>query len=145
MPAIVDEVALLTDLRDPIQSARKRIAVTANSTTTLLYRHSGRRLHTGNLQDSRAAYGKRILVTVSRELTAGFGGGFGNATLNRPIQFAQFFPDSSIVSTLSTQSSWSYLIELLPIEVPLVRDFYAEMCRIEYWDAGRKLMKYVPF
>lgn len=131
---VVDEAALLTDLRELIQSARQRIATVANSTTTLLYWHLGLRLLTENLQDGRAAYGKRILATVSRELTAEFGGGFGYATVNRAIQFAQFFPDQEIVSTLSTQLSWSHFVELLPVKDPLAREFYAEMCRIERWD-----------
>ena len=141
MPAIVDEAALLTDLRELIQSARERIATVANSTTTLLYWHLGRRLLTENLQDGRAAYGKRILATVSRELTAEFGGGFGYATVNRAIQFAQFFFDQAIVSTLSTQLSWSHFIELLPVKDPLARDFYAEMCRIERWDVRTLRLK----
>ena len=132
--AVVDEAALLTDLRSLIQSARQRIATVANSTTTLMYWHLGRRLLAENLQDGRAAYGERILATVSRELTAEFGGGFGYATVNRAIQFAQFFPDPAIVSTLSTQLSWSHFIEMLPIKDPLARAFYAEMCRIERWD-----------
>jgi hypothetical protein len=67
------------------------------------------------IQDGRAAYGKRILATLSQELTAEFGGGVGYATVNRAIQFAQFFPDPAIVSTLSTQLSWSHFIELLPV------------------------------
>ncbi len=140
-PAIVDEAALLTDLRELIQSARQRIATVANSTTTLLYWHLGRRLLAESLQDERAQYGKRILATVSRELTAEFGGGFGYATVNRAIQFAQFFPDPAIVSTLSTQLSWSHFIELLPIKDPLARDFYAEMCRIERWDVRTLRLK----
>jgi len=101
----------------------------------------GRRLLTENLQDGRAAYGKRILVTVSQELTEEFGGGFGYATVNRAIQFAQFFPDLAIVSTLSTQLSWSHFIEMLPIKDPLAREFYAEMCRIERYDVRTLRLK----
>ena len=134
VPVLVDEAALLTDLRELMQSARQRIATVANSTTTLLYWHLGRRLLTENLQEGRAAYRKRILATVSRELTDEFGGGFGYATVNRAIQVAQFFPDPAIVSALPTQLSWSHFIELLPIKDPLARDFDAEMCRIERWD-----------
>jgi predicted nuclease of restriction endonuclease-like (RecB) superfamily len=37
------------------------------------------------------------------------------------------------VSALSAQLGWSHFIELLSIEDPLKRDFYAEMCRIERW------------
>jgi len=130
----VNETALLEDLRSLIISARQRISVVANSTTTLLYWHLGQRLLKENLQNQRAAYGKQILATVSRELTAEFGRGFSYATVNRAIQFSELFPDPEIVSTLSTQLSWSHFMELLPIKEPLARDFYAEMCRIEHWD-----------
>jgi predicted nuclease of restriction endonuclease-like (RecB) superfamily len=130
----VNETALLEDLRSLILSARQRISVVANSTTTLLYWHLGQRLLKENLQNQRAAYGKQILATVSRELTAEFGRGFSYATVNRAIQFSELFPDPEIVSTLSTQLSWSHFMELLPIKEPLARDFYAEMCRIERWD-----------
>ena len=134
VPARVDETALLSDLRGLIQSARQRIATVANAATTQLYWHLGRRLLSENLHDERAAYGKRILATVSRELTKDFGESFALRSLYRAIQFAQFFPDQAIVSTLSTQLSWSHFVELLPIKAPLARDFYAEMCRIERWD-----------
>jgi len=133
-PAIVDEVGLLSDLRSLIQTARQRIATVANATTTLLYWHLGRRLLAENLQDERAQYGKRILATVSQELTIEFGQTFTLRSLYRAIQFCQSFTDEEIVSTLSTQLSWSHFIELLPIKDPLARDFYAEMCRIERWD-----------
>ena len=134
VPAIVDEAALLTDLRQLIQSARQRIATVANATTTLLYWHLGRRLLADSLQDERAPYGKRILATVSRELTVEFGQAFTLRSLYRAIQFCQGFTNQDIVSTLSTQLSWSHFIELLPIKDPLGREFYAEMCRIERWD-----------
>ena len=134
MLAIVDEASLLSDLRSLIQSARQRIATVVCSTQTLLYWHVGRRLLNENLQGGRAAYGKQILVTVSRELTTEFGQAFTLRALYRAIQFYQCFADEEIVSTLSTQLNWSHFIELLPIKDPLARDFYAEMCRIERWD-----------
>jgi hypothetical protein len=64
--AQVDEKVLITDLRGLIHAARQRIAVVANSTTTLLYWHLGRRLLSENLQEGRAEYGKQILATMSR-------------------------------------------------------------------------------
>ena len=134
MPAIVDEAGLLSDLRSLIQSARQRIATVANSTATLLFWNVGRRLLRENLQAGRAAYGKQILATVSQELTAEFGAGFSYTTLTRMARFAEWMTNEEIVSTLSTQLSWSHFIELLPIKDPLARDFYAEMCRIERWD-----------
>ena len=130
----VDEKALIADLRGLIHASRQCIAVVANSTTTLLYWHLGRRLLTENLQEGRAEYGKQILATVSQELVAEFGQSYSLRGLYRAIQFAQSFLDQEIVSTLSTQLSWSHFMELLPIKEPLARDFYAELCRIERWD-----------
>lgn len=68
----------------------------------------GRRLLAEGLQDVRAPYGKRILATVSRELTIEFGQAFTLRSLYRAIQFGQCFRDLEIVSTLSTQLSWSH-------------------------------------
>jgi len=70
VPVAINETALLGDLRTLIQSARQRIATAAYATQTLLCWHMGRRLDSEHLQGGRAAYGKQILVTVSRELTA---------------------------------------------------------------------------
>lgn len=133
-PAIVDEVALLADLHSLIQSARQRIASVAFATQALLCWHLGRRLLNENLQGSRAAYGKQILVTVSQELSAEYGRGFSYAEIARMVQFAQLFPEQAIVVTLSQQLSWSHFHALLPIKDQLAREFYAEMCRIERWD-----------
>jgi predicted nuclease of restriction endonuclease-like (RecB) superfamily len=132
--ADVDEARLLADLRDLIKAARQRVATVANSAHSLLCWYVGRRLLRENLQEGRAAYGKRILARVSQELTAEYGDGFTLRSLYRFIQFSQLFPDEGIVSTLSTQLSWSHFMELLPIKDSLARDFYAEMCRIERWD-----------
>jgi predicted nuclease of restriction endonuclease-like (RecB) superfamily len=129
-----DPTALLADLRGLIQAARQRIASVAYSTQTLLCWHLGRRLLTESLHGRRGAYGKEILVTVSRTLTAEYGRGFSHAELARMVQFAQLFPDEAIVATLSRQLSWSHVHALLPIKDPLTRDFYAEMCRVERWN-----------
>jgi len=49
-------------------------------------------------------------------------------------RFAETMTDEAIVVTRSQQLSWSHFLALLPIKDPLARDFYAKMCRIEYWD-----------
>jgi predicted nuclease of restriction endonuclease-like (RecB) superfamily len=48
-------------------------------------------------------------------------------------KFFECFSDAEIVATLLQQLSWSHFRELLPLEKPLQRDFYAEMCRVERW------------
>ena len=49
------------------------------------------------------------------------------------VRFAEAFPDTQIVATLSRQLSWSHFKEILSLKKPLQRDFYAEMCRLERW------------
>jgi len=43
------------------------------------------------------------------------------------------FPDEQILSTLSGELSWSHFKELIYLNKPLQREYYAEMCRIERW------------
>jgi hypothetical protein len=45
------------------------------------------------LRAGRTAYGKRILSTVSKELTVEFGAGFGDVALTRMARFAEWITD----------------------------------------------------
>jgi len=125
---------LLQDLRSMIDQTRSSIASTINARLTMLYWNLGVRIRKEILNDERAEYGKEIVATVSRQLTAYYGKGFTEKGLRRMIQFAVIFPDQQIVATLTRQLSWSHFIELLPIEDTIKRGFYAEMCRIEKWN-----------
>jgi hypothetical protein len=49
------------------------------------------------------------------------------------MTLAECFPDGQIVATLSQQLSWSHFVEIIALDTPLKRDFYAEMCHIERW------------
>jgi len=126
--------ALLHDLRSLIEETRSSVAITVNAALTMLYWRVGKRISEDILQGERADYGKAIVATVSRQLVEEFGPGFTEKSLRRMLQFAEAFPDSQIVATLSRQLSWSHFRELLPLDKPLQRDFYAEMCRIERWN-----------
>jgi predicted nuclease of restriction endonuclease-like (RecB) superfamily len=54
-----------------------------------------------------------------------YGSGYEYSKITRMIKFADLFPDSKIVSTLSTQLSWSHFIEILPLETEKARLYYA--------------------
>jgi len=125
--------ALLNDVRQLIEQARSHVAATANSVLALLYWRIGRRVHVDVLNSSRAEYGQRIVATVSQQLEPLYGKGFSRSAITRMIKFAEYFPEESIVATLSQQLGWSHFIEILPLKNALARDYYAEMCRIERW------------
>jgi predicted nuclease of restriction endonuclease-like (RecB) superfamily len=125
--------ALLADLRGLIQQARVGVARAVDSSLTALYWHVGQRIRQDILKEKRAEYGEQIVATLGTQLETEFGRGFGEKNLRRMIRFAEVFPDREIVASLSRQLAWSHFIELIPLEKPLEREFYAEMCRVERW------------
>ncbi len=133
MALLIPTSNLLIELRGLIEQARQHVAQSANSTLTLLYWKVGARIRREVLSDGRAEYGTQILATLSQELVQDYGKGFNPSALTRMVKFSEMFPDENIVATLSQQLSWSHFVELLPLDKPLQRDFYAEMCRIERW------------
>jgi len=124
---------LIGDIRSLIETARHNVAVTVNAGLTILYWQIGSRIRQDILNEKRADYGKEIIATLSQELIKEYGNGFSYSALTRMVRFAEVFPDTQIVATLSRQLSWSHFKEILPFKKPFQRDFYAEMCRIERW------------
>jgi predicted nuclease of restriction endonuclease-like (RecB) superfamily len=121
------------DIRDLIEEARISVAIRVNVGMTLLYWQIGKRINDEILKGERAEYGKQILATLSQKLIVEYGQGFNYSALTRMARFAEVFSDKQIIATLSQQLNWSHFKELLPLEKPLQRDFYAEMCRVERW------------
>jgi predicted nuclease of restriction endonuclease-like (RecB) superfamily len=107
--------------------------MTVNAELTLLYWRIGERIRAEVLRYARAAYGEQVIVSLAKELERRYGRGFSEKSLRRMVQLAAAFPDEAIVASLSRQLSWSHFVLLLPLEAPLAREFYAEMCRVERW------------
>ena len=125
---------LLTDVRGLILEARQRVAQTVNTGLTLLYWQIGYRIRQDILKEKRAAYGAEIVHALSGQLTTEFGKGFGRTNLFNMVRFAEVFPDHRIVQSLTAQLGWTQIRQIIYLDDPLKRDFYAEMCRIEKWN-----------
>jgi predicted nuclease of restriction endonuclease-like (RecB) superfamily len=127
----MDPAASLFDRADGIiEQGQAFVASQANLGKTLTFWRVGREIHRDVLKEQRADYGQQIVVTLSRQLAAKRGRSYEARNLRRMIQFAQQFPDFEIVSTLSTQLSWSHFVELLPLTHPAARLFYAEQAAV---------------
>ena len=108
---------LINDLRQIIDSARSRVAATANYELTAMYWHIGDRINRDVLNNARAEYGKQIVSTLSTQLQQEYGTkGFEERTVRRMMQFAQLFPDFQIVSPLVSKLSWSHFLIVMPIK-----------------------------
>jgi predicted nuclease of restriction endonuclease-like (RecB) superfamily len=108
-----------------VEDGQRFAAVQANAAQTLTYWRIGREIHLDILGEQRADYGKEIVSTLSTQLVAKRGRTYVVRNLRRMIQFARLLTDPEIVSTLSTQLSWSHILELLPVEDEQARLFYA--------------------
>ncbi|HEY2343305.1 MAG TPA: PDDEXK nuclease domain-containing protein, partial [Chthoniobacteraceae bacterium] len=130
-PAVADN--LLADVRELIRSAREGVARAVNSGLVLLYWKIGKRIQDEILHGRRAKYGEEIVSALGRQLTEDFGPGFTRRNLFSMVRFAEVFPDLQIVHALSAQLGWTHLRQIIYLDDPLKRDFYAEMCRVERW------------
>lgn len=80
--------------------------------------------------NAKAAYGQKLLETLSRDLTRLHGKGFSLSNLKRMRQLYFVYPISAMPSH---HLSWSHYVELLKIDDPLERDFYEKQAILENW------------
>lgn len=134
LPKRLPARTLLADVRQMILHARATMARAVDSGLVTLYWHVGRRIRQDILKEKRAEYGQQIVYALSTQLVPEFGHGFSARNLWHMVRFSEVFPDPIIVNALSTQLGWTHFRHILPIEEPLKRDFYSEMCRMENWN-----------
>ena len=124
---------LLNDVRQLIEEARTQVAVAINAETSLLYWKVGKRINAEVLQGKRADYGKEVLNTLAIALISQYGKGWSAQQLRQCVRFALAFPEKQILNKLCTELSYSHIRQLISIEDPLKREFYAEICKLEHW------------
>ena len=125
---------LVSDIKTLIGESKQALAVAVNATLSMLYWNIGKRINEEvEGKDRTEMYGKEIVATLWRQLSEEYGAAFSEKNLRRMMQFAKVFPEKEIVHTLCTQLSWSHIKLLIPIEAPLKREFYIEICKLEKW------------
>lgn len=124
---------LLQSIISLIDTARTNVALAVNRELTLLYWNIGKQINEDILKNSRADYGKTIVLELSKELTTQFGAGFSKRNLHNFIKFSEMYTDGKIVQTLSAQLSWSHIYSLIYIKEEIKREFYTQMSIYERW------------
>lgn len=130
---LVPEKDLLRDLRTLIEATRGQVARAVNTGLLAMNWAAGDRIRREVLGGKKAAYGRQICATVSRELVAEYGKGFSRPALTRMMQFVECFPDFEICATLSHKLTWSHFVLLITIKNQVEREYYTELCRVEEW------------
>jgi predicted nuclease of restriction endonuclease-like (RecB) superfamily len=131
---ILDRGAIFKEIRILIDESRQELAIQVNAKMTMLYWQIGNRINKEILKEQRAGYGQQILSSLSTQLIQDYGSSFSEKNLRRMVQFAETFPDVSIVVSLIRQLTWTHILVLIPITDPLKRELYIEMCKIEKWN-----------
>ena len=124
---------LLADIRQLIDLTKTQVAITVNSTMTMMYWHIGDRINRELLGGERAAYGKQVIACLSNQLTELYGKGFDAKNIHRMMKFAALYPDKQIVAPLVRQLSWSHILLIIPIDDELQRTFYLTMAADQRW------------
>ncbi len=127
------ETALYLEIKELIQTTKRRTANNINSELSKLYWQVGKRISIEVLKHKRAEYGKEIISKLSIELTKKYGKGWSNKQLHHCLKFAETFSDEAIVSTLWRQLSWSHFKILIYTDTSLKRDFYLTLTTQERW------------
>jgi predicted nuclease of restriction endonuclease-like (RecB) superfamily len=131
----LENTELFQNIRQLIAESRERVAATVNATITVLYWQVGNAINANILKNSRAEYGKEVIIALSHQLQAEFGNGWGAKHLRHCMRFAEVFPDEQIVYALRRQLSWTHIRMFMYMDDPLKRDFYIEMTKLENWSS----------
>lgn len=122
------------DVKTIINKGRS-LAYTAVDTTMIsTYWNVGRRVVEEEQKGSnRAAYGTKLLLHLSTELTQEYGSGYSARYLAYFRKFYQTIPDISILQTRLQNLRWSHIIEILRVGDEVARRWYLETASEQVW------------
>ncbi len=123
--------ALLHELRQLVLKARRQVTQTADAVQVQTYWDVGRHIVEFEQEGAdRAEYGKRLLPTLARHLTAEFGRGFDVTNLRHMRAFYQAFP---IRDALRRELSWTHYRTLLRLDTNPIRQWYMNESADQGW------------
>lgn len=125
----------VVDVKQILVQARQKAYTAVNTAMVEGYWLVGKRIVEEEQQGKeRAEYGKKILESLSKELTSTFGKGFSLRSLRDFRQFFLTFPDLlSIRQTLSAELSWSHYQLIMRVANPEARAYYIKETANNTW------------
>ena len=131
---------LISNIEQTIAIAKEKLATSVNTTITETYWQIGKYIvETEQDGKIKAAYGKKLLTTLSHELTLRLGKGYSRPNLNNMRKFYLKYPNCQ---TVSDKLSWSHICELIKLDDDLERSFYERQTVNENWSV-RELQRQI--
>ena len=125
--------SLLSNLGEVIREARQKVLRTVDTVQVQTCWQIGRHIvefEQGGAQ--RAAYGKHLLASLAKVLTAEFGKGFDETNLRKMRLFYQAFP---IRDSLRLELSWTHYRRLLRVDSEHARHWYMKESAVQNWSS----------
>ena len=119
-PSVTDD--LYSQVRGVIAEARRYVHTAANTAMVKAYWLVGKMIVDRQGGEGRAAYGDKLISSLSARLTVEFGSGFTISNLKTMRKFYRCFPNGH---TLCDQLSWSHYRLLITVENEEARQYYA--------------------
>ncbi len=122
---------LLQSISNALLEGQQRTLTAINTGLVMTYWQIGQHIveheQSGN---TNAEYGKKLLISLSKDLKLKHGKGFSLSNIKR---FRQFYLSYRNSATLSHHLSWSHYVELLKISNDTERQFYENQCIHANW------------
>ena len=106
-----------------LSEARNKVYQSANFAMVEAYWNIGKSIVEQQGGEGKAEYGARLIVELSKQMTADFGKGFTVANLKNMRQFYLTFPKGY---ALRSELSWTHYRLLMRVENENAREFYTE-------------------
>lgn len=123
--------SFIQDVKEIIGQARLKAYSAVNTAMVDAYWKIGQRIvEEEQSGGQRAAYGKRILLELSKELSNEYGKGFDERELRKMRQFYVMFP---IRDSLRPELSWTHYRSLIRVNDKDARNYYLNESAINNW------------
>jgi len=133
MKKIEKKKGLFDKISSLIEQARRKVATTINQKMVILYWNIGKTIKEELMKSKRAEYGEKIVQSLTALLVPKYGKGFSKRNLWYMIELYEAYPILQSLLGEFKGLSWTHIINLLPIEDDLKRQFYAILCQKEQW------------
>ena len=125
---------LLADISQLIDTSKQRLAIAINTELPMLYWQVGKHINEFILLGERAAYGQKIVISLSKQLILKYGKGWSSQHLRHCLRIAEIFDEVTIIYALRRQLSWTHLRTISYESDALKRSFYLKMASEFRWN-----------